>query len=217
MYMPWAFFAVTDLLNSLASSILLSDCKAGTLCLQKGLGAEFHHRAELSIDAISRPTSSSICLAPVVLAVEKKTCSDNRARDKTEKTHTMSSSVFRRMCLRAIRACHSWLVTNLVRTHTHTHASMHVHVRVYTYTCPSSLHNSNNCTHTGWHTPHCGNHAQTRTRLIPTCLWGCLTHTHVSACLPWESKAVAAGIFDVQTWVVFKDKSCDWVALLPYG
>lgn len=101
--------------------------------------------------------------------------------------------------------------------HTHTHASMHVHVRVYTYTCPSSLHNSNNCTHTGWHTPHCGNHAQTRTRLIPTCLWGCLTHTHVSACLPWESKAVAAGIFDVQTWVVFKDKSCDWVALLPYG
>lgn len=132
MYMLRAFFAVTDLLNSLASSNLLSDCKAGTLCLQKGLGAEFHHRAELSIDAISRPTSSSICLALVVLAVEEKTCSDNRARDKTEKTHTMSSSVFRRMCSRAIRACHSWLVTNLVRTHTRKHARtctrVHIHM-----------------------------------------------------------------------------------------
>lgn len=133
MYMPWAFFAVTDLLNSLASSILLSDCKAGTLCLQKGLDAEFHHRAELSIDAISRPTSSSICLAPVVLAVEEKTCSDNRARDKTEKTHTMSSSVFRRMCLRAIRACHSWLVTNRVRTHTHTQACTYMYACTHTH------------------------------------------------------------------------------------
>lgn len=61
--------------------------------MQKGLDAEFHHRAELSIDAISRPTSSSICLAPVVLAVEEKTCSDNRARDKTENTHNEQQCV----------------------------------------------------------------------------------------------------------------------------
>lgn len=99
--------------------------------MQKGLDAEFHHRAELSIDAISRPTYSSICLAPVVLAVEEKTCSDNRARDKTEKTHTMSSSVFRRMCLRTIRACHSWLVTNRVRTHTHTRKHARTCTRVH--------------------------------------------------------------------------------------
>ncbi|CAJ1072989.1 hypothetical protein L3Q82_006069 [Xyrichtys novacula] len=70
----------------------------------RGLSSDFHHQAELSIDAISRPTSSFICLARVAPAVEersaalkttkKKTGGDNRAGDKKRQRKRTHKDVF---------------------------------------------------------------------------------------------------------------------------
>lgn len=59
---------VSSVLNSSGSSKL----QIKHPVFAEGLSSEFYHQVELSINAVSRPTSSSICLAPVAMAVEER-------------------------------------------------------------------------------------------------------------------------------------------------